>query len=315
MEEYAILFINVITSLHNGAGESLGIVDNPIIRERITNFPFVQAASIKGVLRDVCEKKVGNGKKIKALFGPEPGRGEEHAGAVSFGEGQLLALPVRSLKGCFVWVTSPLTLNRFHRRLGVAGIEFQSLAELVNSLSSTLDKAQICKGSEKLLLFKPDSDKKLLLEEFPVTAETSDDLTNFAKETSPAIFSNSDSFLRGEFKKKLVVLPEDSFRYFATNATEVVPNIRIGESGTTEEGSLRYTEYLPAESILYSLLTFEKARASSPDEFKDIKVNSGKDVKDLFCSILPDIAQLGGDETTGKGIVRLKIWDMEVKNV
>lgn len=315
MAGHTILFINVITPLHNGAGESLGLVDNPIIRERLTNFPFVQSASIKGVLRDECGKEVsGNGRKIKALFGPEPGKGEEHAGAVSFGDGQLLAFPIRSLKGCFVWAISPLILNRFYQRLEIAGVEskFTTLKKLIDSVPSTLDKAIICKKSENLLLFGADRDKKLLLEEFPHDIDSSEDLKAFAKELSNIVFNQSDIFLKREFADKLVILPEDRFRYFITNATEVVLNIRIGESGTTEEGSLRYTEYLPAETILYSLLTFEKVRASNSNEFKDININSEKDVKDLFCSILPKVIQLGGDETTGKGIVSLKL--MEVDN-
>ncbi len=309
MAEHLIMFINVITPLHNGAGESLGIVDNPIIRERITNFPFVQSASIKGVLRDECSKKAANGKIIKALFGPEPGKGEEHSGAVSFGDGQLFAFPIRSLKGCFVWATFPLILNRFYQRLTIANVTCNTLKPLLDSFSTPPDKAYICKDSEKHLLFIKGADKKMLLEEFPINAEESIKLTDFAKEIGPKIFPDTkDTFLKNEFERKLVLLPEDTFKYFVTNATEVVPNIRIGESGTTVTGSLRYTEYLPAESILYSLLTFEKAKSSVPDEFKSINIKSAKDVADRFCSIKPDKIQLGGDETIGKGLVKLELF-------
>ena len=304
MAVYSIMFINVITPLHNGAGESTGFIDNPIIRERTTSFPFVQAASIKGVFRDSYEV-VLNSNAVYALFGPEPDRGEEHIGSVSFGEGQLLAFPIRSLKGCFVWATSLLILHRLYQRLNIAGIEYQELEELLSSLSLPLDHAYICKGSTEQLLF---TDNKLLLEEFPKDAQESDKLKKFTERISTSIFSEKDTFLKKEFEKKFVILPEDSFRYFVENTTEIVPNIRIGEKGVTKTGSLRYTEYLPAETILYSLMTFEKSRINNnqvDNSAKNILLNTDKNVQEVFCAFSPEVIQLGGDETTGKGLVKL----------
>ena len=92
------------------------------------------------------------------------------------------------------------------------------------------------------------------------------------------------------------------------NTTEIVPNIRIGEKGVTETGSLRYTEYLPAETILYSLMTFEKSRINNnqvDNSAKNILLNTDKNVQEVFCAFSPEVIQLGGDETTGKGLVKL----------
>jgi UDP-N-acetylmuramoylalanine--D-glutamate ligase len=37
--------------LHNGAGQGLGSIDRPIIREAATDYPFVQSSTLKGALR------------------------------------------------------------------------------------------------------------------------------------------------------------------------------------------------------------------------------------------------------------------------
>lgn len=301
MKEYDVMFVDVITPLHNGSGEGLGIVDNPIMRERTTQFPIIQASSIKGVLRDAYEEKKSS--DVVALFGPPPGQGEEHAGAVSFGDGQILAFPVRSLKGCFVWVTSPLVLWRFYQKINLIGMGniFPELKNLIDKLHSGLSKAMICpSGKDEILLKRDQSDPgKLLLEEFPIDCDDIKELEKFANEIGIKIYEKGiDDFLKNEFKKKLVVLHDDAFRYFVTNATEVIPNIRIGETGTTEDGSLRYTEFLPSETILYSILTFEKARTSdNKSDAKHIKAN-------FYKTKLSSI-QIGGDETTGKGIVKI----------
>jgi CRISPR-associated protein Cmr4 len=306
MKEYDLMFVNVITPLHNGSGEGLGIVDNPIMRERTTQFPIIQATSIKGVLRDAYEEK-NKSDVVVVLFGPKPGKGEEHAGAVTFGDGQILAFPVRSLKGCFVWITSPLVLWRFYQMVniidnGQSSKSFQNLSPLIAEIQS--GKAKICPSGKMDIALESNQSKNgeinILLEEFSIKCIDSKKLEAFSKEISPKIYDNADTFLKKEFEKKLVVLDDDMFRYFVTNATEIVPNIRIGKNGTTEIGSLRYTEFLPSETIMYSILTFDKART------KTNQSNAAK-VKEEFHKTKLNIIQLGGDETTGKGIVKIAL--------
>ena len=45
-----------VTSLHAGAGQSVGAVDLPIQRERHTAWPMVQASGVKGAFRDWFER-------------------------------------------------------------------------------------------------------------------------------------------------------------------------------------------------------------------------------------------------------------------
>lgn len=315
IREYGMLFLNVVTPLHNGSGEGLGVVDNPILRERATQFPIIQASSIKGVLRDAYEEK--NSLDVVSLFGPAPSKGQENAGAISFGDGQILAFPVRSVKGCFAWVTSPLVLWRFYEKICMVKLEniFPKLSKNIKEIYSNPNKAKICpSGKDELCMqYSPGSGlsnqvQKIFLEEFPIVCEESTKLQEIAEDIIEKVYDNNDNFLKNEFTKKLVLLDEDTFRYFITNATEIVPNIRIGNNGTTEEGSLRYTEYLPSESIMYSTLIFDKTRK------KDSLLNA-TDVMKEFEMNLPLFLQIGGNETTGKGIVKISLSTPSGKNL
>jgi CRISPR-associated protein Cmr4 len=320
MPQFSLLFLSLIDPLHNGSGEGLGLIDRPIMREKTTLFPIIQPTSIKGVLRDSFMNKFSNDATAKAktlaVFGPEQGHGENHSGAVSFGEGQILAFPVRALKGCFIWATSPLLLYRLRAKLSVVkesladGDVLKTAVGILTKLEAILEKVNImtppliCQGSENKLLVCNTSQAnqpenwRLMIEEFAYMASLSPELKEFAAEMADKLFG--DKYLQQDFKEKLVVLPEDTFRYFVTNATEVMPNIRIGDNGTTDEGSLRYTEYLPRESVLFSLLIHDRDRSGNTD------MNLSADIKLFVDNNLPTLIQIGGDATTGKGLLNIK---------
>ena len=189
--------------------------------------------------------------------------------------------------------------------------------------------------AENSLLIRGQDAAKIVLEEFPLDATPLESLRNFASEVGQFIFGSPQSTpeinkspskkirvgsfqdlgkalgvgaegsFKVEFEKKLVILPQDMFNYFVTYATEVVANIRIDDdTGTTTDGSLRYTEYLPSETILYSLASFEKPFAKEACERESL--DSDIKVRDYMIRNKPkDTIQIGGDETKGKGLVNI----------
>lgn len=302
---HAMLFMNAITPVHNGAGEGLGLIDRPILRERITNFPVIQGSSLKGVLKDAYRPPKLNDDELDIIFGPDDG--EKHASAMAFGDGNILCFPIRSLNGGFVWAASPLVLRRFLRVIEMANLEsqFVELIKLVKTINSKVSNVIINPQSEKELLIGKKNEQRIILEEFPLQVDISNpDIGKCAEEISNAVYKNIlNEFLRKEFISRFVILPEKSFSYFVKYATEVVPNIKIDDkTGTSREG-LRYTEYLPSETIVYSLIGFEKPRIAN---------SNGTGLKDAIAvkkkfDIPPERIQIGADETKGKGFVELSI--------
>lgn len=120
-QQHAALFLYAVSPVHMGAGQAIGVIDNPIQRERHTGHPCFAGSGIKGALRHNFEAIGGDPKLIAPLFGPESNSGELHAGAISFGDAQLVALPVRSLKGGYVYATCPQALARAQRLLTLSG--------------------------------------------------------------------------------------------------------------------------------------------------------------------------------------------------
>lgn len=304
---HKLLYLTAVSPVHNGSGQGLGAIDNPIMRQRDTNLPVIQGSSIKGVLRTEWEP---DSTRKSILFGPEPKTASDdnsaHAGALCVGDAQLLFFPVRSLKGAFVWATSPLTLALYQKLLMFAGIEMPSLDTLLNTIK---EKEQFLVCPKGLSELKADS-KHIILEEYgydaPKEGEGCQELEDFAEEMADIIFPEMyPSFLKEKFKKHLVVLPEDDFQYFITFATEVTANIRIGDSGATTDGSLRYTEYLLSQSVLCSLWSIDKGRGkNAKDENLETADSVWAAVEQLAeqnCRV-----QIGGDATVGKGLMEMK---------
>lgn len=71
--------IKVVTGLHIGSGNTemhIGGTDNPVIKNAVTNEPYIPGSSLKGKMRSLLrlyEGKGDNGEKVVKLFGSPAG--------------------------------------------------------------------------------------------------------------------------------------------------------------------------------------------------------------------------------------------------
>ena len=317
------VFLIVETSLHAGSGSDLGIVDLPIQREKHTNYPKVEASGIKGAIREVLSTQpnlvqlgldlnitsVEDDKYKKAIdlaFGPE--QGDLHAGALGFTDARLLLFPVKSVKGVFAWVTCPAVLERFKHDLSIC----EPSIVLDGSLPG---KNQVSNGCDLII-----NDNKIVLEEYTFEVEKTGDCQTLADWIGENILPSDEvyNYWREKIRSSLVVLSDDDFCDFVTLSTEVIARIKINpKTGTVQKGALWYEEYLPADSILYSLaLTspiFQENNANKgifqlTDQEKQENRDESEKVMEFFEDALPAVIQLGGNATIGKGIVRTKVY-------
>ncbi len=285
----AMLFLHAQTPLHPGSGTALGVVDLPVQRERHTLWPIVPGSSLKGVLRDTCRQKAGNGDEWLAAFGPETGQAGEHAGALSVTDARLLAFPVRSLRGVFAWATCPAVLERLLRDCRLAAAEPPPL----DWLSQLQENHLACTDDSPLLIER----ENVVLEEFDFRRQHDcSDLARWIAEHAV-----EDPFTQSRLQSHLVVLHDNDFTHFVRHATEVVARIGLDyERKTVKKGALFYQEFLPAETIFYCLVLANRSRRQGCEK-------TSEEVLSYLRQHLPPILQIGGDETTGKGICSVKL--------
>ena len=130
-----VILIDSVTHLHVGSGKVSGEVDLPVQRDEF-GFPCIYSSSLKGALKSALSyaaaKQPGTSANwrtlIWSLMGPDPEPEESFESSVTLLDAYLLAMPVRSLKGVYAYVTTPTLLRRF--------VEFLELAKSVSPQGS-----------------------------------------------------------------------------------------------------------------------------------------------------------------------------------
>ena len=285
----SLVIYHVKTPMHMGSGTELGIVDMPIQRERVTNFPKMEASGIKGSFRNTW--KENNYKYTEDIFGPE-NDGSEYASAINISDGRILFMPIRSAKGIYGLVTCPYVLQRFIEDLKINSEDFKirdiDLKELV---SIDGEKAKIFKAS---IL---SDDKEVLIEEYKYKCELID--TSKLEEVKKLLLKDFSADLVDEILKRAIIVDDEDFKFFISMGTEINTRIKIGDNGVVdkEKGALFTEEYLPAESILYGFI--ELGSIKSSENQSEIKKYYAEEISKL------NFIRFGGNQTLGKGWTKL----------
>lgn len=255
------IFYHQLTPMHIGSGSSLSVIDLPIYREVHTDFPAIPSSAIKGVVRANYEKQ--KNQETDRLFG-----NQDQEGDIIFTDAKILLFPVKSLKGVFVWITCPLVLERFERD-----------TDTKLNFDYKLEGNKVFVSSDKVLI----KDNTVVLEEFSFGATVKKEINNLKSLTSDKVDEN-----------RIVILPDDIFRFFVKNYTEVVARIRIDQStGTVEQGGLWYQELTPTETVYYGKIAS--------------RTNNNENLNTILQFLKNNILQFGGDETLGRGFTYIKV--------
>lgn len=378
-EAGAVAFLYAETPLHVGSGTGFGAIDLPIQRERMSRLPVLPGSGLKGALResaigwiwrdlmDLEQRKEPLGKdeerlsrlrrwadRVHDLFGPPPPDSAEKGGpvpsdfggALSVHDARLLLFPVRSARGGWAWLTSPMCLDRLARDLDTLGMRGEG-GPPVDGLQPRENDALVAPESAVL------ARDAAILEDLYFPAEKSQavaDLASWLRRALPA--GEGYRPFAERLQRQLVVVHDSTMTELAERCTEVTTRVRLDpDTRTVKTGALWTEEALPAETLLWSPLLFSRLRRQKEVSDKDDKGQkrrpqtrlndqdaSEKSARDLFYLALGrrrlaggedpgtlaerlqvplrdaecNRLRVGGDAGIGRGIVGLTLWAGEV---
>jgi len=331
------------TPARAGAGQrATDVIDLPLQREAHTNLPVVYGSTLKGALRHATLRKLSEeldeataGDLTSAIFGDEPGTERPSPGVIALSDALLLAMPVGCEPGFLAWVTSPYQLGRLYETLKLTGGP-EDLKGLRDAAREALNE---CEGLRRGEALAPDGDE-LLLDGNRVKAKASDAAEELAERLSNTAFQGApEPHFQRYVRERLVILDDDTFRNLVNSCTERVVRVQLDENKTVKEGPW-YEERVPEGTIFFGTMNVRHDTTPPQTGVETRKVLldgwSPKDVPEgddrdrrlkalkkaadrLRSGVLRAIAdeesdhhldlrfQIGGSETVGSGLVRLRL--------
>lgn len=291
MTSLGVLGLYTETPLHCGAESGSGYVDLPIQRERHTRYPVIPGSTLKGVLRDEMTPEERLGKaKVQKIFGSDQ-RDEPSPGIVSFGDGLIVAFPVRSSGAPFHWVTCPFVLERLGRLFG-------GRAALVPPKPPEAGHAWGKTSGE------------VLLEEIRLTVESKPEFFDGNGGSGLAalldLLPDDARFAhtRRVFPDRLLIVRDEDFKELVETGTDVLTRIKLNDLGTTTTLTPERAEELKVEDREGNLFVEEVV---PPETLFACSIRSTGNAVDLDEKLgkLP-LLRVGGDETIGRGLTHLR---------
>lgn len=281
-----LFHLHALSALHCGTGQSAGVVDLPIARDRASNLPLVPGSSLRGVLREEIAA-TGDEKLESILFGPRriTDNDSSYAGALALGDAHLLLLPIRALAGIVAYATCPFILRRY--------------AKDRFSCEQAIKGPAIPTPADTQALHAPGnqnrSGDKIVLEDLDLAAGESAEAAAWAAVIA-AHAHPDDQEAQQDLCQRFLILPDSVFAYLAETATEIRARIAIDENtGTVKKGALWYEENLPAETLLWGVYALSDSRLKG--ETVPAADLAGKIPKNLTL-------QIGGKAGVGRGLTR-----------
>lgn len=274
-EAKAVLGLYTETPLHCGTESGGGFVDLPIQRERHSHFPVIPGSTIKGVLRDETENEWGGLRNV--YFGAESKDSEATSpGTVSFGDGFIVAFPVRTSSVPFAWVTCPMVLERTYRALKK---DWPQKLPALRSGQGWSNPSGDLKG-------------EALFEDLAVSlTDAPQDVLAAIEQLLPE--NAAFEYTRSIFRRRLAAVSDEDFEWLVESATEVVTRIRLDEETHTtsgDRGNMFNEELVPRDAIFACVVRELKRDGTNAFPFAQI----------------PETIRLGGDETIGRGVTWVK---------
>ena len=301
--------IRAMSPIHCGIGQGLNDIDLPTARNIISGHPVIPGSSIKGVLKDEFSQRIGivpdenrREEYIKTLFG---GTGaDDFASAISVGDANLLALPVRSYFGTFAYIVSPYTLKLLKNQMERIdeNVEMPSVPAIGRDNDGRNYRVMITSNS---LLESPDVQGRVLLEELDLMIADDREIADAWSEClANMLFKDTEG--QEIFKQRFAIVDDNVLNFLCETALPVDARIAIDDTrGTVKQGALWYEETVPMESLFIGVVgvdrSYNKAINSNAEELAKILTGPGT----IYC-------QLGGKSTTGKGFVALNFYNSEV---
>jgi CRISPR-associated protein Cmr4 len=276
-----LVMLRAMSPIHAGTGMGEDVIDLPIAREASTGIPIIPGSSVKGVLRGLSRKEYYYGTVSRA-------------GSMQWSDMYLVALPVRSIRGTFAYVTSPYLLQRFIDDYNICIPQQTPLiaytvppVDANGEYTAVIHQGDNVESSSLLAISENNVPQSVGLADL-VMRYTQQDLSRIADAFNMlGLFPSTAN----QVVRRICLVHDTVMFYLMRTATEVRHRNALDENKTVKDGQLWLEEMLPRESIMAGIMR-DIPRGNITQANLDEEVLAINQRK---------IVTFGGDTTTGHG--------------
>lgn len=315
-----IFIIEALTHLHVGSGKTGGAIDLPVQRDE-NGYPCIYASSLKGALKTSLLHgaiKMGHTKDValdlvRALLGSEPGDEESFQSSVAILDAYLLAMPARSLKGVYAYVTTPTLLRKFKQYLdlysaiqigtskdasasssqNVTSNSQSPLSQISHTLETLIEEADNLSENQYLCLQYNNLCEKVQIQNLDNKIVLVEDmvLDPYQSRKNPDD-NNLKSFYHNLSitEKPIIVLNDTTGKEVIDRSILVLAHVSLNENKTVDNGPWT-TEYIPSKTRFLSMALYKKPQISKAMLEKYLQNNNQNKNSNLIEKTYTDVLQ------------------------
>lgn len=282
MAKSALILAYAVTPVHPGAGRAPSAVDLPVQRDSL-GYPVVYGSSFKGVLKSHLMHNSQSGANLaKCLFGSEVSDPDKEMGRLIVTDLIPALYPVPSLEYGYVYVTSEYLVSRVIDLLDALGgpDEIKGALAPQGAPNQAQGQATGVGGKQVTLLLTKSSPKRVI------------QLHKEIKALGALIRARDEAYVY-EDPEALAIIDSALLR---------VARNQLDDQTKTSK-NLWYEEYLPQGTVFFGAV-FDGERKNNLCKSKDQSVDYIQEFSRAFDgkSVI-----IGGKETVGKGLIKLRV--------
>jgi len=260
------------TALHPGTGQGDGVIDREVQRDITTGHPEIAGSSWKGALKAHVREATDDATATR-LFGSDPGEPVSD-GRLAVSAGSICAFPVPIDATGFGWITSLSALAQITLIARPTGVSVPGLPDQPDDHAALGPASTPNDVRAEIVTFKATPDAAV--------TEWAQWIADHAMPPNPEF-----SYWRAKAADALWVVSDAAFPLMTRQFTQIDEQVALDSKKNVVGKALRTVEYLPRDTIMMSRVDGAENDVS---EFTGIMTRSGP-------------AVVGGDESTGKGVV------------
>ncbi len=310
----AWILASALTHIHVGVGQAPGVVDLPVVRDSMGYF-YIPGSSLKGSIKSTLIRIGRDKKEVEKYLGSEPGENAIQPGTLAFQDLYPILVPLPSLDRGVILATTPLLLIRATMLINSENKQDGIMASIRSIKDKVINILSDPNKPEMILLKAGGSINQnenicVLTTCQEIRVEKLNSGNNDIGDQLKTLNEIYSVLLKPKGHTEILVVNDTIAPRILDRALIRQTRIRLNrETKTVETGGLWTEEYIPHFTLFSGAVVNTRMKVTNNGDGNQQQGNDPiKWIIKTINETLKGTVIIGGKETIGKGLLKLKLY-------